>query len=77
MVAIRAKPQSGTNLMRKYEMSEAKKAWRYVSVLPSNAQETCVTHSNGRIHVLSKDYPLRLDDEEVDELLHIVQEAFK
>jgi hypothetical protein len=28
MVAIKANPQRGTNLMRKYEIREAKKAWK-------------------------------------------------
>jgi hypothetical protein len=37
----------------------------------------CCTYSSRGIHVLGENYALRLDDKEVDELLHIVEHALK
>lgn len=36
-----------------------------------------VAYSSSGIHVLSKHYALRLDDEEVDELLHIIEQTLQ
>ena len=73
MVAIKAKPQSGTNLMRKYEIKDAKNAYNINQLSMTQDSAKSQTYCTSRVDILGENDPLRLNDEKVDELLDIVK----
>jgi hypothetical protein len=67
--------------MRKYETRDAKKAYekipRQFRFAPRMDRRWVKTYRTSGVHILSEDNPLRLDDEKVDELFHIIEEALE